>query len=252
MMQSRILENRRVIVTGSARGLGLSMAKACCEAGAKVILADILVDQGSKEADALKSQGYDVSFYPLDLAVPESIELFCKHVERDHAQIDGIINNAAIATNVGGIEFENIDMELWDRVHRVNVRGLWLIMRGLSPLLSNTARVVNLASDTALWGAPNLMAYTASKGAVIAMTRSMARELGPRGIGVTAIAPGIIRCEATEYVPAARHALYENQRAVPGPQFPEDIVDVTVFLLTVGALPLTGQILPVDAGFVFN
>jgi NAD(P)-dependent dehydrogenase (short-subunit alcohol dehydrogenase family) len=112
-------------------------------------------------------------------------------------------------------------------------------------------RIVNIASDTALWGAPRLLAYVASKGAVISMTRSLARELGPRGIGVTVVAPGIMRCEATEYVPAERHRLYETGRAVPGPQHPEDIVDTIVFLLTPGALALTGQVLPVDAGFVF-
>ena len=251
-MNPQSLKNRRVIVTGSARGLGLAMAKACCQAGASVILADILVEQGQAETRQLKAQGYDASFFPLDLGEPHSINEFCAAVKSGYGEVDGIVNNGAIATNVGGIGFESIDMDLWDRVQRVNVRGLWLIMRGLSPLLSGTARVVNLASDTALWGAPNLLAYTASKGAVIAMTRSLARELGPRGIGVTAIAPGIIRCEATDYVPAARHQLYETQRAVPGPQFPEDIVDVVVFLLTIGALPLTGQILPVDAGFVFN
>jgi NAD(P)-dependent dehydrogenase (short-subunit alcohol dehydrogenase family) len=84
------------------------------------------------------------------------------------------------------------------------------------------------------------------------MTRSLARELGPRGVGVTVVAPGILRCEATEYVPAERHRLYETGRAVPGPQAPEDIVDTVVFLLTPGALALTGQLLPVDAGFVFT
>ena len=109
-----------------------------------------------------------------------------------------------------------------------------------------------VASDTALWGAPRLLAYVASKGAVISMTRSLARELGPRGIGVTAVAPGIMRCEATEYVPAERHSLYETGRAVPGPQQPEDIVDTVAFLLTPGALALTGQVLPVNAGFVFT
>ena len=86
-------------------------------------------------------------------------------------------------------------------------------------------RIVNLASDTALWGAPHLLAYVASKGAVISMTRSLARELGARGIGVTAVAPGIMRNEATEYVPPERHRLYETGRAVQGPQYPEDIVD---------------------------
>ena len=137
---------------------------------------------------------------------------------------------------------------------RVNVRGTWLITRALAPLFADggAGRIVNVASDTALWGAPRLLAYVASKGAVISMTRSLARELGPRGIGVTVVAPGILRCEATEYVPAERHQLYENGRAVPGPQRPEDIVDTVVFLLTPGALALTGQLLPVNAGFVFT
>jgi NAD(P)-dependent dehydrogenase (short-subunit alcohol dehydrogenase family) len=137
---------------------------------------------------------------------------------------------------------------------RVNVRGTWLVTRALTPLFTpgGNGRIVNVASDTALWGAPRLLAYVASKGAVISMTRSLARELGPRGIGVTVVAPGILRSESTEYVPAERHRLYETGRAVPGPQHPEDIVDTVVFLLTPGALALTGQVLTVDAGFVFT
>jgi NAD(P)-dependent dehydrogenase (short-subunit alcohol dehydrogenase family) len=137
---------------------------------------------------------------------------------------------------------------------QVNVRGTWLVTRALAPLLveSGSGRIVNLASDTALWGAPRLLAYVASKGAVMAMTRSLARELGPRRVGITAVAPGIMRNEATDYVPPERHALYENGRAVPGPQAPEDITATIVFLLTEGALALTGQVLPVGAGFVFT
>ena len=154
---------------------------------------------------------------------------------------------------MGGNPFDAIDLDLWDRVMRVNVRGTWLVTRALVPLFADggNGRIVNIASDTALWGAPRLLAYVASKGAVISMTRSLARELGPRGIGVTVVAPGILRSESTEYVPAERHRLYETGRAVPGPQHPEDIVDTVVFLLTPGALALTGQVLIVDAGFVF-
>jgi NAD(P)-dependent dehydrogenase (short-subunit alcohol dehydrogenase family) len=96
------------------------------------------------------------------------------------------------------------------------------------------------------------LAYVASKGAVISMTRSLAREMGPRGIGVTAIAPGILRNEATAYVPPERHQLYENGRAAPGPMLPEDIAPTVVFLLTQGALAVTGQLLPVNNGFVFT
>ena len=154
---------------------------------------------------------------------------------------------------MGGKPFDEIDLDLWDRVMRVNVRGTWLATRARAPPFAEAGMPHrHVASDMALWGAPRLLAYVASKGAVISMTRSLARELGPRGIGVTVVAPGILRCEATEYVPAERHRLYETGRAVPGPQQPEDIVDTVVFLLTPGALALTGQVLPVDAGFVFT
>jgi NAD(P)-dependent dehydrogenase (short-subunit alcohol dehydrogenase family) len=167
--------------------------------------------------------------------------------------VHGLVNNAAIATGIGGPEFDEIPVETWDRVMRVNVRGTWLVTRAVAPMLarSGSGRIVNVASDTALWGAPRLLAYTSSKGAVLAMTRSLARELGPRGVGVTAVAPGIMRCEATEYVPEERHRLYETGRAVPGPQAPEDITATVAFLLSPGALALTGQVLPVNAGFVF-
>ena len=101
-------------------------------------------------------------------------------------------------------------------------------------------------------GAPNLISYTASKGAVISMTRSLARELGPDGVGVTAIAPGILTTQSTDYVPRARHAHYEEGRAVPGPQPPEDIAGTVAFLLSEAALTLTGQVLPVNRGFVFT
>lgn len=120
------------------------------------------------------------------------------------------------------------------------------------PLLREGAGIVNVASDTALWGAPRLMAYVASKGAVIAMTRSMARELGEKRIRINAIAPGLTRVEATEYVPAERHQLYENGRALTGAQQPEDVTGSVVWLLSDLSRFITGQLIPVNGGFVFN
>src|SRR5690606_33791882 len=168
--------------------------------------------------------------------------------------LHGLVNNGAITTGIGGVPYDEIAIDSWDRVMTVNVRGTWLMTRAAAPALkaSGSGRIVNVASDTALWGAPRLMSYVASKGAVMAMTRSLARELGPDRIGVTAVAPGILTTESTDYVPEARHRLYAEGRAVPGPQAPGEITDVVAFLLSEGALSLTGQVLPVNNGFVFN
>jgi NAD(P)-dependent dehydrogenase (short-subunit alcohol dehydrogenase family) len=246
-----MLSGRTIVVTGAARGVGRAIARGCAGAGARLILGDIMETAGREVAAELAAIT-TVRFAPIDLDDPDSIHAFGREIAAREGAIHGLVNNAAIATNVGGKPFDDIDLELWDRVMRVNVRGTWLVTRALAPLLTGGGRIVNLASDTALWGAPRLLAYVASKGAVISMTRSLARELGPRGIAVTAVAPGILRGEATDYVPAERHRLYESGRAVPGPQNPEDIVDTVVFLLSPGALALTGQVLPVNAGFVFT
>jgi NAD(P)-dependent dehydrogenase (short-subunit alcohol dehydrogenase family) len=248
-----VLSGRTIVVTGAARGVGRAIARACARHHARLVLGDVLEDAGR---DAVLEFGKltQVRFVPLDLNDPDSIAGFADDVAQREGEIHGLVNNAAIATGVGGKSFDEIDLDLWDRVMRVNVRGTWLITRALAPLFAEggDGRIVNIASDTALWGAPRLLAYVASKGAVISMTRSLARELGPRGIGVTVVAPGILQGESTDYVPAERHRLYEDGRAVPGPQTPEDIVDTVVFLLTSGALALTGQVLPVNAGFVFT
>jgi NAD(P)-dependent dehydrogenase (short-subunit alcohol dehydrogenase family) len=248
-----MLAGRTVVVTGAARGVGRAIAEACGRHGAKLVLGDILADEGEKSADEIRQAGFDARFARVDLADPKSIEGFAKDTAGREGAIHGLVNNAAI-TNTGGPAFDALEIDAWDRVMQVNVRGTWLMTRAMAPLLlaGGTGRIVNLASDTALWGPPRLLAYVTSKGAVISMTRSLARELGPRGIGVVAVAPGIMRNEATDYVPRERHAEYENGRAVPGPQFAADIVEFVAFLLTPSALALTGQVLPVNAGFVFT
>ncbi|HZT51989.1 MAG TPA: SDR family oxidoreductase [Stellaceae bacterium] len=245
------LAGKRVLVTGAARGLGRAFAAAAAAAGARVVLADVLDEEGRAAAAAI---GGAASFVPIDLADPGSVARAVAAASERMGGLDGLVNNAAIATGIGGKTFEEIDLETWDRVMAVNVRGTWLVTRAAAPYLRKAGRgkIVNIASDTALWGAPRLLHYVASKGAIIAMTRSLARELGPDGIAVNAIAPGLTIVEATEYVPEERHRLYVENRAMPRRQMPEDVVGAVLFLLSDAADFVTGQLLPVNGGFVLH
>ena len=244
------LAGKRVLVTGAARGLGRAFAEAAAKAGARVVLADLLAQEGGEAAASI---GKDAAFVPIDLADPSSVERAVAAAAQELGGLDGLVNNAAIATGIGGKLFDEIDIDTWDRVMRVNIRGTWLVTRAAAPHLKKSrGKIVNIASDTALWGAPRLLHYVASKGAVIAMTRSLARELGPDGVAVNAVAPGLTITEATEYVPAERHRLYVEQRAMPRKQMPGDITGTVVFLLSDAADFITGQLVPVNGGFVMN
>lgn len=244
-----MLAGRTILITGAAGGLGRAAARACAAEGARLVLADLDLAGAHQIADETGGRAVQV-----DLGEPDSIAALAASVAAVEGGLDGLLNNGAVATNVGGMGFEQIEIDLWDRVQRVNVRGNWLMTRACAAMLraSGSGRVVNVASDTALWGAPRLLSYTASKGAVMAMTRSLARELGPDRIGVTCIAPGILTTPSTDYVPEVRHRLYAEGRAVPGPQSADEITGTIAFLLSEAALTLTGQVLPVNNGFVFN
>lgn len=248
------LRGARILVTGGARGLGEAFVRACIEAGARVAFGDVLHERGEQMARELCAARADSARYlPMDLSDPASITRATEQAAQWLGGIDGLINNGAI-TNSGGKPMEDITLETWDRVMAVNVRGTWLATVAARPWLkaSGRGRVVNLASDTALWGAPRLMAYVASKGAVMAMTHAMARELGTDAITCNAIAPGLTLVEATEYVPQARHQYYHDGRAIQRPQVPADLVNPVLFLLSEGSGFVTGQVLPVNGGFVMK
>jgi NAD(P)-dependent dehydrogenase (short-subunit alcohol dehydrogenase family) len=250
------LQGRTILITGGGRGLGRAFAEACAAANAeKILVADIRTDWGEATVETLRKRGADAAFAPVDLEDPKSIAAFAARVDAQYGSIDGLVNNGAIATGIGGKTFEEIDVETWDKVMAVNVRGTWLMTKAMAPLLRRSklgGRIVNVASDTALWGAPRLLHYVGSKGAVISMTRSLARELGPDGIAVNAVAPGLVLVEATEYVPDERKQLYVSGRAMQRAQHPEDVTGVVVFLLGRGSAFVTGQLVPVNGGFVFN
>lgn len=252
------LTGRRVLITGAARGLGANFARALVAAGARVVISDVLHERGQALAQELSSgmtteAGAPARYVPMDLRDPASIKQGVAAAAQAWQGLDGLINNAAI-TDSGGKSMDQLSLESWDAVMDVNVRGTWLVTQAARPHLaaSGQGRVVNLASDTALWGAPNLLAYVASKGALIAMTRSLAREMGAEGTTVNALAPGLTVGEATAYVPPERHAHYLQGRAIARPQVPQDLSAAALFLLSRGSGFITGQLLAVNGGFVMH
>jgi NAD(P)-dependent dehydrogenase (short-subunit alcohol dehydrogenase family) len=248
------LDGKVIIISGAGRGLGRAFAEAVCREGAKVAIAEIVEEWGERAAGELTAAGHEAWFIRTDIAEWPSVQRMAESVAERWGRIDGLVNNGAIASGIGGKGFEEIPVEEWDRVMRVNVRGPWLSTRAAVPFMRRTdkAKIVNVASDTALWGAPVLLHYVGSKGAVIAMTRAMARELGKDGICVNAIAPGLTLVEATETVAQSRHEAYVAGRALQRPQQTDDVTGAVLFLLSDAADFITGQTLAVNGGFVLH
>lgn len=248
-----LLAQRRVLVTGAARGLGLAFAHCIAQAGAQVVIADILFELAQQEAQRLRAKGLAVHAVALELADEQSIHRCVEQAVALLGGLDGLVNNASI-TNSGGRNAHELEVALWDQVMDINVRGTWLMSRAAHGALKASERgaIVNLSSDTALWGAPNLLAYVASKGAVTAMTRSLAREWGEDGITVNAVAPGLVLVEATEYVPLNRHQTYMDGRAIAREQQAADVCGAVVFSLSGLSRFVTGQVLAVNGGFVMH
>jgi NAD(P)-dependent dehydrogenase (short-subunit alcohol dehydrogenase family) len=254
----QLLTNHKILITGAARGLGVAFARAALLAGARVVLTDVLDERGTALALELNAAFEGRAKYlHMDVSDSASVAAAMNEAVAWLGGLDGLVNNAAI-TNSGGKPMEAIAEDVWDKVMAVNVKGTWLTTVAAKPHLIRASeahglgRVVNVASDTAIWGAPNLMAYVASKGAVMALTHSMARELGEFGVTVNAIAPGLTLGESTEYVPKARYDHYQNGRAIKREQTADDITASVMFLLSKESGYITGQVLPVNGGFVMN
>lgn len=244
------LHGEPILVTGAGRGLGLAIARRLADAGAHVWLADVRTDWLADALDALKGDGRDVAAVPVDVTDHESV----REMVRTTGPLYGLVNNAARADGVGGKPVHEITPEEWDSLMRVNLRGPWLVSREVVPgmIAAGRGRIVNIGSDAALYGSPNLAHYIASKGGVSALTRAMARDLGPHGITVNTVSPGLTHTEAAAHIPEHRHQLYRDNRALERDQQPADVVGAVAFLLGPEAGYLTGQQLVVNGGFVLH
>jgi NAD(P)-dependent dehydrogenase (short-subunit alcohol dehydrogenase family) len=239
-----------ILVTGAGRGLGLAMSRRLAAEGARVWLADVRTDLLAGAVEELLAEGLDVAAVPVDVTDHESV----REMARTVGPLHGLVNNAALADGVGGKVVHEITPEEWDRLMAVNLRGPWLVSREIVPgmIAAGGGRIVNIGSDAALYGSPRLSHYIASKGGVAALTRAMARDLGPHGITVNTVSPGLTNTEAAAQIPEHRHQLYRDNRALVRDQEPADVVGVVAFLLGSDAGYLTGQQLVVNGGFVLH
>ncbi|MEU6433196.1 SDR family oxidoreductase [Streptomyces albidoflavus] len=242
-----------VVVTGAGRGLGLATARRVGADGHRVVLAELDPARGEEAAESLRRDGLDAHFVPCDVADPGSVAAMAEATAA-LGPVHGLVNNAGLADAVGGKYFHEIDVATWDRIMTVNARGPWLVARALLPhlLAGGGGRIVNVASDAALYGSPRLAHYIASKGALIALTRAMARETGEQGVTVNAVAPGLTESESAERIPAERHELYRLNRAIPRPQRPDDLTGLIAFLIGEESRYITGQTFAVNGGFTMH
>jgi NAD(P)-dependent dehydrogenase (short-subunit alcohol dehydrogenase family) len=235
---NNLMNGRKVLIAGGEHGLGLAFAIRIAEQGSNVVIADVLHELAQEEARRLSALRLVIHAAALDLTSPESIA-----------------NCADEAfTHLGGVNCEDLKIDTCDRVMDINVRGTWLMINTCFKLLRALGRgaIVNLASDTSLWGAPRLMAYVASKCAIIAMIRSLAREFGADGVTVNAVAPGLTLVEATAYFPKERYDFYLNGRAIKREQVPGKVWGAVVFCLSDLSRFVTGDLIAVNGDFVMH
>jgi NAD(P)-dependent dehydrogenase (short-subunit alcohol dehydrogenase family) len=249
----RGLAGKRVIVTGAAGGLGRAFAEAFAEAGAQVIAADIDAAGAEDTARSIRDKGGRALPHGVDITKSATIKALAQFAASRLGGIDVLINNAAL---YGGLErkpFESIVEAEWDRVMDVNVKGPWLVTKEIAPHLRRAGggAIVNISSATVMSGSPLWLHYVTSKGAIIAMTRALARELGDDRITVNAVAPGFALTDASLGLIENAGEYGVTRGALKRPADASDMVGAALFLASPRASFITGQTLIVDGGRQF-
>jgi NAD(P)-dependent dehydrogenase (short-subunit alcohol dehydrogenase family) len=245
------LRGRTAVVTGAASGIGKALATRLAQDGASVVIAD-LKGYDVAAAEIAKATGAKVLGLQADVSNEGDVGRMAAETVKAFNGIDILVNNAALFSPLEPRGFDRIDAAEWRKVMDVNTLGVFLCCRACAPHLrkSGRGRIVNLASGAPIKGVPFLLHYVASKGAVIAMTRALARELGKDGVTVNALAPGFTLSEGIQASPAhLKHgAAIPATRAIARDETPQDLVGAVSFLASDDAAFMTGQTLVVDGG----
>ena len=249
------LNNRRIIVTGAASGIGRAIALSLAARGASVAAADIRAPVDTIEAiQAAGGRGIAIA---ADVTSAAQVDAMVADCIAQLGGLEGLVNNAGIYSTIVPRPFEQIDLDEWRKLFEVNVFGLARCCQAVAPHMraAGGGRIVNIISGVPFKGIPFMLHYVASKGAVLGMTRSLAKELGPANILVNGVAPGFTLSDGVMHNPVQLEKLREisrNARSLARDQVAEDVVGAVGFFMSAGSEFITGQTLYVDGGSHFN
>jgi NAD(P)-dependent dehydrogenase (short-subunit alcohol dehydrogenase family) len=239
------------IITGAGQGIGRAFAKAFAQAGAIAVIAERNARRATAVSEEIMEAGGKALAVETDVSDPASVHLMAEVVQDQCGRIDTLVNNAGIFSTLEMRPFDQIPLEEWDEVLRVNVTGPFLCARAVLPAMrrAGRGRIINIASGAVQLGRPNYLHYITSKAALIGMSRSMARELGDDGITVNSILPGatFTEIERKTVTPEQKERIVAMQ-CIPRPETPEDLVGTALFLASDSAAFITGQSINLDGG----
>jgi 3-oxoacyl-[acyl-carrier protein] reductase len=243
------LEGQVALITGGARAIGREICEALARRGAAVVSFD-LSDSAATVA-AIEAADGSAAGIECDVTDAARVEAAVQEALDRHGRIDVLVNNAGVFSTMARRPFWEIPPDEWDLMMRINVRSVYLVSRAVSAPMreARRGRIVNIASNVFTFGMPDFMHYVASKGAVVGMTRAMARELGPFGIAVNAVSPGLVTTEVTsETVPEEYRRQVAQGQCLREPLLPSDIAEAVAYLASPAARLVTGQTLLVNGG----
>ncbi len=245
------LDGRVAIVTGAAQGIGRAIADGLESEGATIVVADL---QRAEEAAAAYPGGVGLT---VDVSREEDVARMSQETVERCGSIDILVNNAGLYASLAMRPFTEIPLEEWNRVMEINVASMFLTCRAVVPVMRERGggKIVNISSGTPFRGVPFLLHYVTSKGAIVALTRALAKELGKDSIHVNCVAPGFTMSDGVKAHPEVIEKLQDVSvaaRTIQRDQVPEDVVGAVVFLCTPAADFITGQTMVIDGGQYFH